>query len=223
VTYVVLISYDAWESSEEAYRGPAISGTYPLRETDVIVYVRAYALSATGLRSPTVSTQFSATPALIDLGNAVDATLPYKAFLAGLEPVAIVEEEPDLFGYQGPKVITLLDDDGKIVMRRLNADGTAWEPLAAEDYVANTITAAAIQAGAVKATAIDVDYLSAISAQLGSILGGALNINNRFLVDSSGNVTILSSSSGARLVITSSTILVYDASDVLRVRLGIWS
>lgn len=221
VTYVVLISYDGWDSSEEAYRGSAISGTYPLRETDVIVYVRAYALSATGLRSPTVATQFSAIPARIDLGNAIDATLPYKAFLAGLEPVAIVEEEPDLFGYDGPKVITYLEA-GKIRMKRLNAAGTAWEPLAAEDYVANTITAAAIQAGAVKATAIDVDYLSAISVQLGSILGGSLNINNRFFVDASGNVMILSAATGARLVITSSVIEVYDASNVRRIRLGVW-
>lgn len=219
VTYVVLISYDAWTSSEEAYRGPAISGTYPLRDANSIVYVRAYALSATGLRSPTVSTQFSAIPPLIDLGNSVNGTLPYKAFLAGMEPVAIVAELPDLFGYDGPKFAVTVEDR---VMYQLNGDGTAWEPTKAADYLANSIVAAAISAGAVKATAIDVDYLSAISAQLGSILGGSLNINNRFLVDASGNVTILSAATGARLVVTSSQVQVYDASNVLRVRLGIW-
>lgn len=219
VTYVVLISYDAWASSEEAYRGPAISGTYPLRDTDTIVYVRAYALSATGLRSPTVSTQFSSVPALIDLGNSVNGTLPYKAFLAGMEPVAIVAELPDLFGYDGPKFAVTVEDR---VMYQVNADGTAWEPTKAADYIASSITAAAISAGAVKATAIDVEYLSAISAQLGSILGGSLNINNKFLVDPSGTVTILSATSGARLVLTNTQVQVYDASNVLRVRLGVW-
>lgn len=222
VTYVVMISYDGWESSEEAYRGPAISGTYPLRETDVIVYVRAYALSATGLRSPTVSTQFSCVPALIDLGNAINGTLPYRAFLEGMEPVGIVAEEPSLFGYNGPRIITFLDEDGKRVMRQLNDDRTAWVVLAAEDYVANTITAAAIQAGAVKATAIDVDYLSAISAQLGTILGGSLNINNRFMVAPDGTMVSQSSPSGQRTVIDSNGGRVYDASGQLRVRWGIW-
>lgn len=222
VTYVVLISYDNWASSEEAYRGPAISGTYPLRETDTIVYVRAYALSASGLRSPTVATQFSSIPALIDLGNSVGGTLPYKAFLAGMEPVAIVAEPPDLFGYDGPKFIAYLDDDGKRIMRQLSADGTEWLEIAAEDYVANSITAAAISAGAVKATAIDVDNLSAISAQLGSILGGSLNINNRFLVDASGSMTSMSGTSGQRTVIDNNGGRVYDSAGTLRVRWGLW-
>lgn len=222
VTYVVAISYDNWATSEEIARGPATSGTYPLREVDITIYVRAWTVSANGLRSPFVSTQFSAVPAIIDLGNSVPGTLPYQAFLEGLEPVAIVEEEPDLFGYEGPKVITFIDDDGKRVMRRLAEEGTAWLPLAAEDYVANTITAAAIQAGAVKATAIDVDYLSAISAQLGDILGGSLNINNKVMISADGTITILSATTGARLVISNSLIQVFYASGNLALRLGVW-
>ena len=162
------------------------------------------------------------TPPIIDLGNAGAGTLPYKAFLAGMEPVAIVSEEPDLFGYNGPKVITFLDD-GKIVMRRLNADATAWEPLAAEDYIANSITAAAMSVGAVKAWAIDVAFLSAISANLGSILGGSLNINNRFLVAADGTVTLMSSPTGDRVVITNSRLQVINAVGIVVVELGLLS
>lgn len=221
VTYVVAISYDAWVTSEEIHRGAATSGSHPLREVDTTIYVRAWAISADGLRSSYVSTQFSAVPAIIDLGNSAPGTLPYQAFLEGLEPVAIVEALPDLFGYTGPKVVTYIED-GKRLMRRLSEDGTEWLPIAAGDVEANTITAAAIQAGAVTATAIDVDYLSAISAQLGDILGGSLNINNRVLISADGTFTLLNAATGARLVITNSLLRVFDASNVLRVRLGIW-
>lgn len=219
--YQVIISYDDWLTSEAVYRGPATSGTHPLRDTTGTIKVRARGIAASGLVSGWSETSFTVTPAVIDLGNAGAGTLPYKAFLAGMEPVAIVAEEPDLFGYQGPKVITFLDG-GKVVMRRLSADATAWEPLAAEDYIANSITAAAMSVGAVKAWAIDVVNLAAISAQLGSILGGSLNINNKVMIAADGTITILSATSGQRLVISNSLLQVYDASNVLRVRLGIW-
>lgn len=220
--YQVVISYDEWVTSELAYRGPAASGTYPLREFTGTIRVRARGIGASGLVSAWKETAFSAIPAILDLGNAGAGTLPYKAFLDGMEPVGIVGELPDLFGYVGPKVVVLVEAGQKPRMYRLNDGATSWEPLAAEDYVANTITAAAIQAGAVKATAIDVAYLSAISAQMGSILGGSMNINNRFFVAADGSVTLISGSSGARLVLTNSRIEVYDASNVLRVRMGLW-
>lgn len=219
--YQVVISYDNSDTSELVYRGPATSGTHPLRETTGTIKVRARGIAASGLVSAWVETSFTVTPPVIDLGNAGAGTLPYKAFLAGLEPVAVVAEEPDLFGYDGPKVITLLDGDGKIVMRRLNADATAWEPLAAEDYVANSITAAAMQVGAVKAWAIDTAYLSAISAQLGSILGGSLNINNRFMVAADGTVVMQSGTSGPRVVITSSLIQIINAAGIPVVEMGL--
>lgn len=130
---------------------------------------------------------------------------------------------PALFGYEGPKFVTIREPGAdKPTLYRLSEDGTAWNKLAVEDYVANTITAAAIQAGAIKASAIDVDYLSAISADIGDILAGSININNRFQVAANGTVTINNATSGARLVITNSLVSVYDASNVLRVRMGIW-
>ncbi|PZU95630.1 MAG: hypothetical protein DI527_01065 [Chelatococcus sp.] len=218
-TYVVLVSYDGWTTSEEAYRGPAIDGTYPLREVDTTVYVRAYALSESGVRGAFVSTQFSAVPAIIDLGNAAPGTLPYRAFLDGMEPVALVAELPDLSGYQGPQFAVRVSDR---TMHKVSDDGLSWEPIAAQDYVAGSIVAGSLAVGAVDATAIDVENLSAISAQLGDILGGSLNINNRFMVAADGTVTLLSAATGARLVISNSLIEVFDGAGTRRVRMGVW-
>ena len=53
-----------------------------------------------------------------------------------------------------------------------------------------TVTANAIAANAITADKINVSQLSAISADLGSITGGSINIGNgKFKVDSSGNFT----------------------------------
>lgn len=76
--------------------------------------------------------------------------------------------------------------------------------------------------GSITASKLLVTSLSAITANLGTITAGSLNINNRFIVASDGTTTIQSSASGARLVLTNSLIQVFDASNVERVRLGIW-
>jgi len=55
---------------------------------------------------------------------------------------------------------------------------------------------------------------------LGSVTVGAFNINNKFIMDTSGNTTIQSATSGERTVILNNVIKVYDTSGVLRVKLG---
>lgn len=52
-----------------------------------------------------------------------------------------------------------------------------------------TVTANAIAANAITADKINVSQLSAISADLGSITGGSINIGGKFIVDSNGNFT----------------------------------
>ncbi|WP_322789416.1 phage tail tip fiber protein [Aggregatibacter segnis] len=52
------------------------------------------------------------------------------------------------------------------------------------------------------------------------INGGSLNINNRFIVNGSGGVTIRANSGNVGMVITNDRIDVYDESGNLRVRLG---
>lgn len=60
----------------------------------------------------------------------------------------------------------------------------------------------------------------ALTLSAAHITGGDLNINNLFTVDSGGTVIIKSAASGARLEIRNDVIRVYDASNVLRVKLG---
>ena len=90
------------------------------------------------------------------------------------------------------------------------------------NIAANTITGGNIAANTITAGNISVANLAAINSNLGAITAGSLNINGRFVVDAAGNLTITSAASGARLVMTSSLIQVFDSNNVLRVRLGIW-
>ncbi|MGN6819298.1 MAG: hypothetical protein ACTHJR_11580, partial [Sphingomonas sp.] len=94
--------------------------------------------------------------------------------------------------------------------------------IAADRLVANSITSAQIAANTITADRMNVTSLSAITANLGAITAGSLNINGKFIVASDGTTTIQSATSGARLVLSGSTVEVYDASNVRRVRLGIW-
>lgn len=82
------------------------------------------------------------------------------------------------------------------------------------------ITGDLIVANSILASNLSVAQLSAISANMGSINAGSMNINNKFIVDSSGNATIQSGTSGARLLMQNNVIKVYDASGVLRVKIG---
>lgn len=64
--------------------------------------------------------------------------------------------------------------------------------------------------------------LSAISANLGSITAGSMNINNKFIVGSDGTTTIQSSPTGQRSVLSAGTLLSFDGNNVLRFRAGVW-
>jgi hypothetical protein len=85
---------------------------------------------------------------------------------------------------------------------------------------ANTITGTNIAASTITADKISVTQLSAITANLGSVTAGALNINSKFIVASDGTVTIRSGTSGARLEIYNNVIKAFDSSGTLRVKLG---
>jgi hypothetical protein len=53
-----------------------------------------------------------------------------------------------------------------------------------------------------------------------AITGASLNVNNKFVVDTSGNVDIKSATTGARMEIKNNVLKVYDAAGVLRVKIG---
>ena len=82
------------------------------------------------------------------------------------------------------------------------------------------ITGDLVVASSITASNLNVTQLSAITANMGSITSGSLNINNKFTVDSSGNTTIQNATTGARVLIQNNVIKVYDASNVLRVQIG---
>lgn len=86
--------------------------------------------------------------------------------------------------------------------------------------VANSIVGNNIAANTITANKLSVTQLSAISANLGSVTAGSLSINNKFIVDPSGNTTIQSGTSGARMEIKNNAIKVFDASGTLRVQIG---
>jgi hypothetical protein len=105
--------------------------------------------------------------------------------------------------------------DGAITTTKIFAGAVT-----ADKIDASAVTADKISAGAVTASKVSVTDLSSISANLGTITGGSLNIANKFSVDSSGNVQIRNAATGARLEVTNSVINVYDTSGQLRVRMG---
>ena len=76
--------------------------------------------------------------------------------------------------------------------------------------------------GAVTAEKMSVTQLSAISGDFGDITAGSININGKFVLENTGEITISSATTGQRMVITSSLIQVFDSSNVERVKLGIW-
>lgn len=83
--------------------------------------------------------------------------------------------------------------------------GTAYvkaQPtLAANKILAGTITAA-------------------LRMEAAEIVGGMLNIANKFTVDANGNVVIVSGTSGARVEIRNNVIKVFDTNAVVRVKIG---
>jgi len=88
--------------------------------------------------------------------------------------------------------------------------------------IGTQISGGIIKTNTLTADKISVTQLSAISANLGDITAGTLNINNRFVVASDGTTTIRSSTTGQRMELDNSQVRVYDSAGVMRVRLGIW-
>jgi multidrug efflux pump subunit AcrA (membrane-fusion protein) len=94
---------------------------------------------------------------------------------------------------------------------------STWQPGGA-----TSIQGGSIVTGSIAADRLNVTNLSAISANLGSITAGSINVNNKFIMGTDGSIVIRSSTTGQRLEITSSLIRVFDGNNVERVRLGIW-
>ena len=103
----------------------------------------------------------------------------------------------------------------------ISGNAMAADSVTTDKIAANAVTVSEIAANAVTADKINVTNLAAINSNLGAISAGSLNIGSgRFVVTTSGDLTVKSATTGARTELTNKTYKVYDASGVLRVHIG---
>nr|DAT17717.1 MAG TPA: tail protein [Caudoviricetes sp.] len=119
---------------------------------------------------------------------------------------------------------------GSIVTHSITAEQIAADTITGNEIVggtiagkhiaSKTINAGHIASKSITAKELNVESLSAISADLGDIKGGSININNRFKVSNQGQVEMRSSSGNVGLIINNDCITVYDARGNVRVKIG---
>ena len=92
--------------------------------------------------------------------------------------------------------------------------------IAGKHIASKTINAGHIVSKSITSKELNVENLSAISADLGNITGGSLNINNRFKVSNQGQVEMRAAARNVGLVINNNQIIVYDERGNVRVKIG---
>lgn len=133
--------------------------------------------------------------------------------VGGVGGIEIVLALPTTGNFDG-RVVYLTAADG------LNPAKLIYRFDASIGAFTNKVTGNQLTDGSVIAQKINVAKLAAISADMGDVTAGSLNISNKFIVTAAGVATIKSATSGARLEIVNDVIRVYDAAGVLRVKLG---
>lgn len=102
-----------------------------------------------------------------------------------------------------------------------NHDGKIWRWNQAAGAYTKAADGGDITAGSIAADKIAVANLAAISANLGAVTAGSIDIGSgKFTVSTAGNVEIRSATTGERTEIRNDSVRVYDAGGVLRVELG---
>jgi hypothetical protein len=226
--------YEVWRNTADTFdgnetlQGTAVAPVYTdaVGDTNLTYYYWVRAVSSAEIEGPfNVTTGDAGATGAVALTN----------FASGLTAVEILDELPVSGNFEGRTVLltttgtvwrynaddwTDAVDGGAITANSIVTGAISTGAIQAEQIDTDAVTADKVAAGAIAADHITVDNLAAIQANLGAITAGSLNINSRFVVDSNGNVTLSSASSGARLVIQNSVIKVYDADDNLRVQMG---
>ena len=115
--------------------------------------------------------------------------------------------------------------DGGITAQKLAANSVTANQLAvgsvaAKHIASKTINAEHIESKSITAKELNVESLSAISADLGDITGGSININNRFKVSNQGQVEMRANQGNVGLIMNNNQIVVYDESGRVRVKIG---
>ena len=102
----------------------------------------------------------------------------------------------------------------------ITAQQIAANTITGNEIVGETIAGKHIASKSITAKKLYVENLSAISADLGNITGGSLNINNRFKVSNQGQVEMRAAAGNVGLVINNNQIIVYDERGNVRVKIG---
>ena len=122
-----------------------------------------------------------------------------------------VDTRQNRVGVNGELVV-----NGKAIVDKLNAGDIHGDKI-----TANTLNANRLKAGSITAREIGVDKLSAISANLGDIRGGRMDLGNgRFVVENNGEVSLSSSSGQVGMKLKNERLTVHDTRGYLRVIVG---
>lgn len=102
-----------------------------------------------------------------------------------------------------------------------NTTGKIWRWSDDDGVYIKAVDGGDILADTIAANKLAVAQLAAITADLGDITAGSIDIGGgQFSVDEDGNVNIRSATTGARTETTNAGVRVYDSSGTLRVKLG---
>ena len=120
----------------------------------------------------------------------------------------------------GGSIVTNSITTQQMAANSITANEIATGAVAAKHIAAGSIGATHIATRSLTADKLNVSSLSAVSADLGDIKGGSININNRFKVSRHGQVEMRAATGNVGLVINNNQIIVYDEDGRVRVKIG---
>ena len=120
----------------------------------------------------------------------------------------------------GGSIVTRTITTEQLAANSVTANEIATGAVTAKHVAANSIGANHVATRSLTADKLNVTSLSAISADLGDITGGSININNRFKVSNQGQVEMRANQGNVGLIMNNNEIVVYDESGRVRVKIG---
>ena len=120
----------------------------------------------------------------------------------------------------GGSIVTHSITAQQIAANTITGNEIVGGTIAGKHIASKTLNAGHIESKSITAKELNVESLSAISADLGNITGGSLNINNRFKVSNQGQVEMRAAAGNVGLVINNNQIIVYDERGNIRVKIG---
>ncbi|HFC8542729.1 TPA: phage tail protein [Neisseria weaveri] len=178
-------------------------------KTDVNGHVAGYGLATTA-NNGTPTSKFIVSASQFGVGAAGKGTsYPF-----------VVDTVKNRIGINGELVV-----NGKAIIDNLAAGDITGDKIRANSLHANRLTAGSVTARELAARSINADKLnvtklSAISADMGDVTAGTMNIRNKFTVGAGGDVTIQSGTGKVGMKITNSNIVVYDGNGRVRAVFG---